>query len=233
MASVRVRVSGEFACFSRPECKVERLSYEVMTPSAARGILDAICWKPEMRWHVRRIEVLRPIRFISLKRNEVQDKVAPRTVSGWMKNPTEYQPFLAGAGSDTATPRTTVALRNVAYVIEAVPIVFSPSTENTPIKYMAMFNRRVEKGQCHVQPCLGCREFAAHFEVPRDGERPIDETRDLGVMLYDIVFRQPGDKNRPLFFQARLEHGVLNTDADAALTDEQERKEVLACSYKR
>lgn len=231
----RVRVSGEFACFSRPECKVERMSYEVMTPSAARGILDAIVWKPEMRWHVRRIEVLKPIRFIGLKRNEIQTKLPVRGKDGvlaWMKEPAAYRPQPAGAGSDDATPRATLALRDVAYVIEAEPIVFDTSGDNTPVKYMAMFNRRIENGQCHVRPSLGCREFAAHFGPPRPDERPIAETRDLGLMLYDIIFR-PGGQNRPVFFRAHLVNGVLEACAAEALDDAKEREEVLACSYKR
>jgi CRISPR-associated protein Cas5d len=233
---VRVRVSGEFACFSRPECKVERLSYEVMTPSAARGVLDAISWKPEMRWHVRRIEVLKPIRFIGLKRNEVQTKVALKGKEGvlaWMKDPASYRPQPAGAGSDDATPRSTVALRDVAYIIEAEPIVFNGAGDNTPAKYVAMLNRRVEKGQCHFQPALGCREFAARFEPPSPQDSPISDTRDLGLMLYDIIFRQPQGENRPVFFRARLENGVLDTRADTAVEEAETRREVLACSYNR
>lgn len=229
---VRVKVGGELACFSRPEAKVERVSYEVMTPSAARGILDSILWKPEMRWHVQRIEVLKPIRYISLKRNEIQSKIAPKTVGGWMKDPSGYQPQPAGAGSKEATPRSTLALRDVCYVIEAEPVVFNRTGDNTPQKYAAMFQRRVDKGRFFVPPCLGCREFAAHFESPVEGDFPIDESRDLGLMLYDIAFDGNGGANRPVFFRARLESGVLDTRIESAIPDESLRQEVLKCSFK-
>lgn len=225
---VRVRLSGDFACFSRPEMKVERVSYEVMTPSAARGVLDAILWRPEMRWVVKRIEVLRPIRFISLRRNEIQGKISPRTVARWMTDPATYVPQAAGAGSDEATPRNTLALRDVAYVVEAEPLVFEPDAENHPTKYLAMFNRRVEKGQCYLRPYLGCREFACDFMPPDPDERPLPETRDLGLMLYDIAFR--GEGNRAHFFKARLEGGVLDVDPARVLPD---AGEVLGCSSRR
>jgi CRISPR-associated protein Cas5d len=209
------------------------MSYEVPTPSAARGILDAILWKPEMRWHVRRIEVLSPIRFIALKRNEVQSKIAPGSIRKWMNEPGSYAPMAAGAGSEEGTPRNTLALRDVAYIIEAEPIIFGDPASNTPKKYTEMFSRRVERGQCFTQPCLGCREFAAQFEPPKGDEQPIDETRDLGLMLYDIIFDPGQGSYRPVFFQARLERGVMFTDAATALPDEAIRKEVLACSCKR
>lgn len=233
---VRVKVSGEFACFSRPEMKVERVSYEVMTPSAARGILDAIIWKPEMRWHIRSIEVLKPIRFQALKRNEIQSKIAirgPAGVQAWMRNPAIYKPQPAGAGSEDATPRNTLALRDVSYVIEAEPVVFDKSGVNTPVKYVEMLHRRVSKGQCHSVPSLGCREFVARFEPVEAGDRPIEETRDLGLMLYDIIFDPEGRNNRAVFFHAKLENGVLNTMAHTVISDDQLRKEVLSCSYRR
>ncbi|NLI78436.1 MAG: type I-C CRISPR-associated protein Cas5 [Candidatus Riflebacteria bacterium] len=232
--SVRVRVSGEFACFSRPECKVERVSYEVMTPSAARGVLDAILWKPEFRWNIRRIKVLKPIRFIALKRNEIQSKVVPSAVQAWARHPADYEPQAAGAGSSEATPRNTLALRDGAWIIEAEPLLFDATGDNTPMKYVSMFQRRVEKGQCFTQPSLGCREFPARFEPPIEGEEAIGETRDLGMMLYDIIF--PGLRkgpHRPVFFPARLESGVLDTRVEQVLAEEGVRKEVLACSYRR
>lgn len=233
---VRVKVSGEYACFSRPEAKVERFSYDVPTPSAARGILDAILWKPEMRWHVLKVEVLKPIRFQAMKRNELQSKVqvsGKNGVKAWMANPATYKPQAAGAGSEDATPRNTMALRDVAYIIHATPIVFhSNGGENSPKKYCEMFHRRVEKGQCFHTPALGCREFVAHFEPPSGDECPINETRDLGLMLYDIIFDDAGKKNRPVFFQAAINCGVVFTDAAVVLMDEGERKEVLSCSFK-
>jgi len=229
---VRVRVEGAHACFSRPEMKVERVSYEVMTPSAARGVLDAILWKPEMRWVVHRIAVLRPIRFTAFRRNELQTTIAPRSVQKWMRDPSSFTPQPAGASSKDATPRNTLALRDVAYLIEAEPRVHAPNGQNTPVKYVAMFNRRVGKGQCFHRPYLGCREFTCQFSPPDPGEAPIDETQDLGLMLYDIAFDGDGG-NRPVFFHARLEAGVLETTPEQVLTEPAVREEVLACSSKR
>jgi CRISPR-associated protein Cas5d len=227
---VRVRVAGPYACFSRPEMKVERVSYDVMTPSAARGVLDAILWRPEMRWIVRRIEVLKPIRFVSVRRNEIQSKIAHRSVLGWMEKPDTYEPQPAGAGSGDNTPRNTLALRDVAYIVEATPNILIPDPENTPVKYMAMFNRRVERGQCFHRPYLGCREFACEFSPPDPAERPIPESCDLGWMLYDIVFSPDNEGNRPVFFQARIENGVMDAYPDHVLPDPDLRKEVIECS---
>lgn len=230
---VRLKVSGEFACWTRPENKVERVSYECMTPSAGRNILDAICWKPEMRWIVTRILVLKPVRFHAIRRNELQSKIAPGAVRKWMSDPSSFQPLAAGAGEDTdSTPRNTLALRDVSYIIEAFPHVYQPTPEDTPTKYMAMFNRRVEKGQCFHQPALGCREFAASFEMPNHSETPVPDTISIGRMLYDIVFRKNGDGNRAIFFEAQLENGILHTHPDRAIPAEATRKDLLACSSK-
>lgn len=229
--SVRVRVAGDYACFTRPETKVERFSYPVITPSAARNVLDSICWRPQMRWIVTRITVLKPIRFMSVLRNEVQSKVAPASVKKWMRSPGEFTPIVAGAGQDTdGTPRNTTLLRDVAYWIDAYPLVFDGSGDNTPTKYVEMMMRRVEKGQCFNRPYLGCREFAAEFSLPREGERPIEDSLDIGRMLYDIVFRSDG--NRAMFFEARLENGVMETRPALVLSESVRREEVLACSYK-
>lgn len=246
--TVQVYVSGPWACFTRPELKVERVSYPVMTPSAARGILEAILWKPQFRWIIERILVLKEIRFQAFRRNEVQSKIAPKTVARWMKDPTTFEPCWADfMGDDDArsvrTQRNTLALREVAYVIEArvmlTPLanrprqkpldVDEPPGPDTEIKYVEMFNRRVEKGQCWQRPYLGCREFAADFRPVRADDRPISDTRDLGLMLYDIVYdRQKG--HRAVCFAARLERGALCCDPETALPDETERKEVPACS---
>jgi len=230
-STVRIKIAGEFACFTRPEAKVERASYPTPTPSAARNILDAICWKPEMRWIVTGITVLKPIKYASIRRNEVQSKLAPSSVKRWMNDPSLFEPLIAGAGAGTdGTPRNTLLLRNVAYIIEAYPLVFERGGDNTPQKYAAMLMRRAEKGQCYQRPSLGCREFAASFE-PADGTEkaePISE--DLGRMLYDIVFRPEG--NRPVFFSARLENGFLDTRPDVVLKEAAQREEVLKCSYR-
>jgi len=230
--SVRLKISGEFACFTRPEAKVERTSYAMPTPSAARNILDCLCWKPEMRWVVTSISLLKPIRYISVRRNEVQSKLSPVAVKRWMSDPSSYQPLAAGAGANTeGTPRNTLMLRDVAYVIDAYPLVFEKGTDNTPQKYCAMLLRRAEKGQCFQQPALGCREFAARFEAASEADVPLPVSEDLGPMLYDIIFRPEG--NRPIFFSARLENGVMNTRPELVLSDPAQRQEVLQCSYRR
>jgi CRISPR-associated protein Cas5d len=241
--SIRLYISGDLAVFTRPEAKVERNSYPLPTPSAARNILDAILWKPEFRWIVTRILLVKHPRAkgtaalpstIALKRNELQSTIALRTVSGWMQDPASYEPQAAGAGQGTdGTPRMTTVLKNVAYVIEAYPQVFDTSGDNTPQKYVAMLNRRAAKGQCHSQPYLGCREFAAEFRLATDEDTPLDVTEHLGRMLYDIAFTDKG--NRPVFFNAKLKSGVLNTNPydEEVLPDAEIREEVLACSYKR
>jgi CRISPR-associated protein Cas5d len=202
-----------------------------MTPSAARNILDAICWRPEMRWVVTRIEVLRPVVFQALRRNEVQSKASPDELRRWMEDPGGFRPMVAGAGSDEVTQRSTLALRDVAYVIEAYPHVFHPNDDNHPTKYISMFNRRVEKGQCFHRPSLGCREFAAEFEPVAEQDQPLSSLNiDVGLMLYDVMFRNDG--NRAVFFQARIQEGVLDTRPENAFPDESLRKEVLACSYR-
>lgn len=229
--SVQVRVSGEFACFTRPETKVERFSYPVMTPSAARNVLDSICWRPQMRWIVTRITVLKPIRLMSVLRNEVQSKLSPAAVRKWMRDPSKFTPLIAGAGQDTdGTPRNTTLLREVAYWIDAYPLVFDTSGDNTPNKYVEMMKRRVEKGQCFHRPYLGCREFAAEFGPPQVDDRPIPDSLEIGRMLYDIAFLPGG--NRATFFDARLENGVMETRPEIVLSEEGRRQEVLSCSYR-
>ncbi len=237
---IRLHVSGDFACFTSPVSKVERYSYPLPTPSAARNILDAILWKPEFRWIVTRISLVRhPCGVdalpatISLKRNEVQSTIAPGTVRGWMREPSTYEPLAAGAGQGTdGTPRMTTALKNVAYVIEAFPQVFDTNGgENTPKKYVEMFERRAAKGQCFSRPYLGCREFAAEFRLGTDADTPLRVTEDLGRMLYDISHTAAG--RRSYFFEARLVEGVMETHPEVVLTDEAVRAEVLACSYRR
>lgn len=199
-----VRVYGPLACFTRPEMKVERVSYEVMTPSAARGILEAIVWKPAIRWRVHAIEVHAPIRFMALKRNEVNTRAAQPSsaVQRGLKLPTPYY-----ADEDRAQ-RNTLALRDVDYVIRAsFRLTDRAGTDDNVRKFVEMFSRRMEKGQCHHSPYLGCREFAASFEPADPSRKPILESKELGWMLWDIEF---GEENRPMFFEARLTHGVLD-----------------------
>ncbi len=241
--NVRLFVSGDLACFTRPETKAERSSYPLPTPSAARNILDAICWRPEMRWIVTSISLASHPRAKSaanalpqtlpLKRNEVQSTIGPDSVRDWMRDPSTYRPQAAGAGEGTdGTPRMTVALKNVAYILEAYPHVFdSNGGENTPQKYIAMFERRAAKGQCHAQPYLGCREFAAEFRLATNQDEPVPVTESLGRMLYDIAVTPAG--RRPVFFNAELKDGLMDTRPEVVLKENAMHAEVLACSYKR
>jgi len=203
---LEVKVWGEFACFTRPEMKVERVSYPVMTPSAARGALEAVFWKPEFQWQIREIWVLKPIRHFSIVRNEVNSRASERAAAGWADNG-------GGFFADTdRAQRHTLALRDVAYVIKA-DAVPTEDTEAARAKYRDQFRRRVQRGQCQHQPYLGCREFSACFSPPSDADTPMDITDDLGLMLFDLDFRTDG-RGTPLFFNARLEGGVLQVPPD-------------------
>jgi CRISPR-associated protein Cas5d len=202
-----LEVSGEFACFTRPEMKVERVSYDVITPSAARAVFEAILWKPAIRWQMRRIEVLRPIRWINLRRNEVGSRISTRNVQQAMKD----GGTLAIRIEDERQQRAGLFLRDVKYRLHAELQVLS---DEPPGKYSAMFERRAAKGQCFNQPYLGCREMAAHFRlVDADDARDEihDELRgekDLGWMLYDMDYNRP-ESPMPRFFHAHMQHGVV------------------------
>lgn len=201
---LEVKVWGKYALFTRPEMKVERLSYPVMTPSAARGILEAIFWKPEMAWAVREIIVLEPIRYFSILRNEVNSRASERAARGWEKNGGGYD-----ATSDRAQ-RHTLGLRDVAYLIRA-DIVVRPGADADVAKYRDQFRRRVARGQCYATPYLGAREFAAAFAPPDGTERPRAEiTEDLGLMLHDLDYAADGSgRGTPRFFRARVQGGIL------------------------
>jgi CRISPR-associated protein Cas5d len=213
---VRLHVWGERACFTRPELKVERVSYDVMTPSAARGILEAVHWKPAIVWRVDRIHVLKPIRFQSFRRNEVGAKASASLAASAMKRGTTE-----GIGlvvEDERQQRATTLLVDVAYVIEAhFELTPRAGADDTPAKHLSMFNRRAESGQCFHRPCLGTREFSADFELLPEGA-PVpasalpegQKNRDLGWMLHDIDFSE--SKNVSRFFKARLEGGVLDVN---------------------
>ena len=201
---VSVRVWGDYACFTRPEMKVERVSYDVMTPSAARGILDAIFWKPQIRWVVQSIKVLKPIRWASVRRNEVSKVVSARTASTAMNR---------GRGNlhlfvdECRQQRASLLLKDVDYVVHArFDLTDRADEEDRPGKYTSMIQRRLANGQCFHRPYLGCREFAAHFAVAEGQSKPISETRDLGWMLYDLDYQADC---MPRFFRAHLENGVL------------------------
>lgn len=203
-STLSLRVSGPLACFTNPALKVERFSYDVMTPSAARGALEAVCWKPAIRWEVERIKVLRPIERIAVRRNEVNTRISTDSAISWMHGRSRPRPYFA---DEDRAQRNMVALRDVDYVIDAhFELTEKAAAGDNVRKFEEMFLRRVEKGQCFQTPYLGCRELAAEFS-PADGHPPpIDETRDLGWMLHDIDFGPP---LQPVFFQAKLERGVM------------------------
>lgn len=210
---IRLHVWGERACFTRPEMKVERVSYDVITPSAARGILEAIHWKPAIRWVIDRILVLKPIHFESIRRNEVGSKLSAASVGKAMK---------AGRIDGLVTlvddvkqrqQRAATVLRDVAYVIEAhFELTAKAGPDDSEGKHLDIFNRRARKGQCFHAPCLGTREFAANFElIESDDSLPqphasLLEARDLGWMLHDIDF---ADGMTPRFFRAGMNQGWI------------------------
>ena len=217
---IRLHVWGERACFTRPEMKVERVSYDVITPSAARGLLEAILWKPQIRWVVDRIHVLRPIRFQSFRRNEVGAKVSAANAERAMRAGTTVG--LGLVVEDNRQQRAATLLVNVAYVIEAhFELTAKACPDDTPAKYISMFNRRAAAGQCFHRPCLGTREFPADFALlAEDDPLPpstlpaADRDKDFGWMLHDIDF---ANGNISRFFRARLVDGTL--DVAACLAD--------------
>ncbi len=210
MQSHCLEVRGDYACFTRPEMKVERVSYDFITPSAARAVFDAILWKPEIRWVIERIEVLKPVRWISVRRNEVGAVVSVRNAQAAMQ---------AGHGSlglaveDERQQRAGLFLRDVAYRLHGRIEPVQGEALTNPAKYADMFRRRATKGQCVNQPYLGCREFDARFRLidnPRGEPEPLASLDgDFGWMLLDLDFRRPADP-RPMFFRARAVRGVID-----------------------
>ena len=207
MPSFCLEVSGPFACFTRPEMKVERVSYDVMTPSAARAVFEAILWKPQMRWRVLRIEVLKPIRWVNLRRNEVKEKILTGNVERAMK---EGKGQLHLYIEDERVQRAGYFLRDVGYRIHA-ELSLTGKGSDPLIKYTEMFTRRASKGQCVNQPYLGCREFSAEFSLVNADTppaQPIGDTRDLGWLLHDMDYTHPSDP-QPRFFRAQMNLGVI------------------------
>jgi CRISPR-associated protein Cas5d len=231
--AVHLRAWGELACFTRPEMKVERVSYSVMTPSAARGLLESILYKPQFRWRIHRIAVWKPVRFLAFRRNEVKSRAAARN------------PLPINVEEDR-TQRNTLALRDVEYVIEASITLTrlanlprqKPADEDEPdrgdnlAKYYGMFHRRAEKGQCFAQPCFGCREFPAHFELAdalaMNVPPGLNLDASLGLMLYDVFDLDIGPDYRAgkieakpqiSFFRAGLHNGHLVEEGREALPE--------------
>lgn len=203
--SLAVRARGPLAVFTEPALKVERVSVPVMTPSAARGLIESVLWKPAIRWHVERIKVLAPIRFMSFRRNEVNSRV-PTLNAGLLRD--GGQPPVLVADEDRAQ-RNTVALRDVDYVVNMhFSLTANAGADDNVPKFMDMFNRRVERGQHFAQPYFGCREFPAEILPANDAPGPIAESRHLGRILWDVEYDQVSG-NRPVFFAAELINGVL------------------------
>ena len=215
----RLKVWGRNACFTRPEMKVERVSYDVMTPSAARGILEAILWKPAIRWKVTQIDVLKPVKWESVRRNEVGAVMSPDSKGFYIDE------LKSDGRPKYRQQKAGLFLRDVAYTIHAFfELTNKAEAADTIVKFQEMFLRRAEKGQCFHRPYLGCREFAADFEVFTNGRpvpEPISETRDLGWMLYDIYHENSADeKNQHFctekcmssFFRASLDNGRMKID---------------------
>lgn len=208
-----LEVSGDFACFTRPEMKVERVSYDLITPSAARAVFDSILWKPEIRWHIRRIDVLKPVRWASVRRNEVGSVVSTRNAVSAMNARVGQLGLYV---EDDRQQRAGLFLRDVAYRLHAdLDFNSEHPTNDTLAKYTEMFERRALKGQCVNQPYLGCREFAARFRLVErpESELPAEPTLDgdLGWMLYDLDFSNLSDP-KPQFFRAKLSRGVLDLE---------------------
>jgi CRISPR-associated protein Cas5d len=207
---ITIRVCGPYALFTRPEMKVERVSYDVITPSAARGILEAFHWKPGIRWVIDKIHVLSEIQFTNIRRNEVSDKASTDKALQIMKGSNE--PFYLSA-TEKRQQRASMVLRDVDYAIEAhFELTEKAGPEDTQEKHYAMALRRLRNGQHFHAPCLGTREFDARVELIEGGSpprSPLTGVRDLGWMLYDMDFSDPQDI-KPIFFKAVLNDGVLD-----------------------
>ena len=205
---IQLEVWGAYALFSRPELKVERVSYDVPTPSAARGIVEAVYYHPGLRWYIDRIHVLNPIRFVSIRRNEVTDKISGRNVRQAAQG--GGQPLYL-VTSQKIVQRSSLLLQDVHYVIEAhFEMTDKAAPSDNPGKFQDIVTRRMERGQCFHTPYFGCREFPVSFRRWPGGPIPsIDETRDLGLMLYDMDYSNLPEI-QPMYFRARLENGVLD-----------------------
>lgn len=208
---IKLWVGGARACFTRPEMKAERVSYDVITPSAARGILEAIHWKPAIRWVVDTIHVLKPIQFESIRRNEVGSKISDRNASNAMAS--GKVEGLATFVDEDRQQRASTILRDVAYVIEAhFERTARAGADDNEGKHADTFRRRAQRGQCFHQPCLGTREFVADFELvegetPPTALPPDQHNRDLGWMLYDIDF---ANDRLPMFYRPVISGGVID-----------------------
>lgn len=207
---VRVHVWGDYALFSRPEMKVERCTYDVITPSAARGLLEAIYWHPGMRWVIDRIYVRNPIEFTSIRRNEVKSKISSSNILTVM-NGGDKDLFLST--KEDIAQRASILLTNVDYVIEAhFEMTEKANESDNPGKFKDIIVRRLKTGKCYHTPYFGCREFPAKFELYENTEVSTvyeNSECDLGYMLYDMDYSDPEDI-QPMFFRAVLRNGILD-----------------------
>jgi CRISPR-associated protein Cas5d len=209
MYGVRLKIFGDYACFTRPEMKSERVSYDVPTPSAIRGILEAVHWKPALSWRVDAVHVMRPMKFENIRRNELGSKISSGTVRGVMnKGQGPLEVFI----EEDRQQRASLVLKDVEYYVEAhFALTDKAGPDDSPGKHLDIFNRRLAKGQVYHRPCLGCREFPAFVEptetIPasRLADSP-DGNRDLGWMLYDLDY---SNNHTPMFFRAKLDKAVL------------------------
>lgn len=206
---IKLRVWGNYACFTRPEMKAERVSYDVMTPSAARGILEAIHWKPAIAWRIDRIHVMKPVRFDSIRRNEVAGKISERNIKTAM-NGGDIDLHQYAADPNQRQQRAALVLRDVEYIIEAhFEMTDKAGESDNPAKHCDIFSRRARDGQCHMRPYFGCREFPVNFEL-LEGEvpkSPLTKEQDLGWMLWDIDF---ANNMQPIFFRPIMKDGVVD-----------------------
>lgn len=210
---IKLIVEGDYACFTRPEMKVERVSYDVITPTACKGILDSIYWKPAIKWVIDKIIVYNPIEFNSVRRNEVKSKISTRNIKKQMNN----SDFNITIDTDKErTQRNTLLLQNVKYGIEAhFEITNKAGSEDTVEKHYNIILRRLKKGQCFKQPVLGCKEFYAKFEYVEDNLPESiyfkDKTIDLGYMLFDMGFENDfNDRTNPIYYRPILKNGVID-----------------------
>lgn len=206
---IKLKVYGDYACFTRPEMKVERVSYDVITPSAARGIIEAVYWKPAIRWVIDRIHVLNEIKFTNIRRNEVSQKISASNVKKIMNS---GKGRLYQIASEDRQQRAAMILKDVCYIIEAhFEMTEKVGPSDTPEKHYNIALRRMRQGQCYHQPCLGTREFPANFElieneVP-EGFYSYEKEIDFGWMLWDIDFQ---NDMTPIFYRAVLKNGVID-----------------------
>lgn len=210
--SIKMEVWGDYACFTRPEMKVERVSYDVPTPSAARGMVESVYFHNGLRWIIDRIYVCKPIRFTNILRNEVASKISARNV---LTEANGKKRSYIDRNADIQQ-RATTMLRDVHYVIEAhFEMTDKANPSDNPGKFQDIVKRRLRNGQAYMQPYLGCRECTAHFRLWEGGDIPtIDETRDLGYMLYDMDYSD-SQNIQPMFFRAQMVHGVIDlTDCE-------------------